>query len=268
MGVEGRISTGCHRSILRLRHSPKEQPDNVYKRFLMARITFGVALAVFVLGLSVEVIGLERQLAGITLGARMTVALKKYGNPTRISIGSSSGLGALAGNAGVPGGPPIRSGPGEGTPARDLSPFAGLGAGLGPGALPGLSSVGGMPGTAPMPLGPGYTTPGANQNEQAASDDIRWTYDLPKGKTIEFIVNAGIISQITVSGSKNFQGVKTSKGVTIGDNYKKILLTYGYPDKQEYAGRYLRVGYLERSNIMFTLRDSKTVVGITIGFKQ
>ncbi|MDO8585451.1 MAG: hypothetical protein Q7T82_00240 [Armatimonadota bacterium] len=268
MGVVGRTSTDCHRSILWLQAGVKEQPHIVFERFLMARITFGVALAVFVLGLSVEAIGLERQLAGITLGAQMTVALKRYGNPTRISVGNNSGPGSVAGSPGAP----SPAGMMRGGAGRDLSPFAGLGAGLGPGALPGLSSVGGMPGTAPMPLGllPGVPgAPGTGANEQPpGSDDIRWTYELPKGKTVEFIVNDGLISQITVSGSKAFEGVKTSKGVTIGDNYKKVLMSYGYPDKQEYVGRYLRVGYLERSNIMFTLRDSKTVVGITIGFKQ
>ena len=255
--------------MLRLQHGLEEQPRMIHKRLSMARITMFVALAAFALSLSVQAFGLERQLAGITLGARMTVALKKYGNPTRISVGANSGVTPMAANPGA-----MRGAVGEPprVGGRDLSPFAGLGEGLGPGALPGLSSIGGMPGSSPSQMGPmPITGPGGqtnNPNDQAASDDIRWTYELPKGKTIEFIVNDGLISQITVSGSKTFQGVRTAKGVMIGDNYKKVLMSYGYPDKQEYVGRYLRVGYLQRSNIMFTLRDSKTVVGITIGFKE
>ena len=154
-------------------------------------------------------------------------------------------------------------------PMRDVSPFAGLG----PGALPGLSSVGGLPGMSayesPIPQ------PGQPTDSSAAPDtDVRWTYYLPKkGPTLEFIISKGaligdgIVAQITVSGAK-WAGVKTAKGITLGDSYKKALLVYGYPDTHQKAGRFMRVGYLQRSNIMFTVRDNKTIVGITIGLKE
>jgi len=232
----------------------------VNKRSWVTRAVVCMSSVAFVLSVSTGAMALERQLAGVSLGARVNVVLKKYGNPTRIFIGSAGGSGAapMGGVSATP------AAPGEPNVMRDLSPFAGLGAGLGPGALPGLSSVGGMPGTmGPMPISPGGTGV-----QQPATDEVRWTYELPKnGPTIEFIVDDGLVSQITVSGSKPWAPAKTAKGVIIGDNYKKALLTYGYPDKQEYVGRYLRVGYLQRSNIMFTLRDSKTIVGITIGLK-
>jgi hypothetical protein len=219
-------------------------------------------LAGFILTASTQAMALERQLAGVSLGARMVNVLKRYGNPTRVAIGSGgSDMGALSAA------PSAAATPGNPAPARDLSPFAGLGSGLGPGALPGLSSIGGMPGMGPAPIGmPGAS--GQPGSDQSAGDEVRWTYDVTKGPTLEFIVNDGLVSQVTVSGSKPWVGAKTSKGVGLGDNYKKVLLTYGYPDRQEYVGRYLRVGYLQRSNVMFTLRDSSTVVGITIGLKQ
>jgi hypothetical protein len=235
----------------------KEQPGMAYRKSLVTRAVLFVALVAFILSISVAAMALERQLAGVSLGARINVVLKKYGNPTKVLIGAS--------NAPVMGGPgaaPAVAMPGENQPMSNLSPFAGLGAGLGPGALPGLSSVGGPPGSlSPMPVSPG--------GQQPAGDEIRWTYDLPKnGPTIEFIVDDGLVSQITVSAGKPWAGSKTSKGVAIGDSYKKALMTYGYPDKQEYVGRYLRVSYLQRSNVVFTVRDSKTIVGITIGLKQ
>jgi hypothetical protein len=93
------------------------------------------------------------------------------------------------------------------------------------------------------------------------------TYELVKGPTLEFIITDGRVAQITVSGFK-WAGSKTAKGVSLGDDYKKTLLTYGYPDKHERVGNYLRIGYLQKSNILFTLRDDRTIVGITIGLKD
>lgn len=263
LGVTRRISEQRHRIILRLQQSLEEQPVMIYKRSLVTRAAVYIGSVALVLSVSVSAMALERQLAGVSLGSGVKTVLNKYGTPTRIVIGSSQ---QTAAPSGVPGMAPTPTMGGEMGGMRDLSPFAGLGAGLGPGALPGLSSVGGPPGSglSPMPVGPG-----GSGEQQPASDEIRWTYDLPKnGPTVEFIVDDGLVSQITVTASKAWAPAKTTKGVKIGDDYKTVLLKYGYPDKQEYVGRYLRVGYLQRSNIMFTLRDSKTVVGITIGLKE
>jgi hypothetical protein len=235
----------------------------INKRSWVTRAAVCMASVAFVLSMSAGAMALERTLAGVSLGARSRTVLNKYGTPKRIFIGTSGGQSA-APVYGVPGMPTAPTAPTAPSGLRDLSPFAGLGAGLGPGALPGLSSIGGMPGTSPM--GPMPVSPGGQQ--QPAGDEVRWTYELPKnGPSVEFIVDDDLVSQITVSASKPWPAAKTAKGVKIGDDYKTVLLKYGYPDKQEYVGRYLRVGYLQRSNIMFTLRDSKTVVGITIGLK-
>jgi len=232
----------------------------------MARIIVAVALPAFVLGACTPSIALERRLAGVSLGDKASSVLKKYGNPDRIVIGTAAAPAAGFGGApvGLGGGTMPPGEPGMG-PMPVASPFAGLA----PGALPGLSSVGGMPGTMPM-VSPMSPMPGAPGSESGAAEpeDVRWTYLLPKGgPTIEVIVSEDVVAQITVSGRK-WASARTAKGVTLGDNYKKVLITYGYPDKHEYAGNYLRVGYLQKSNIMFTLRDSKTVVGITIGLKE
>lgn len=245
-----------------------------------ALVAFGIAS--FILSLGSEAIALERKLAGISLGSQVTTVLKKYGNPTRVSIGADSGMSGIAGLSGGMSAPAAvtlspmdqlrarQLRPGGVAPAppppTDVSPFAGLGAGLGPGALPGLSSVGGMPGASPSGI------PGSGE-QPANGDEVRWIYEMPgknkmPGPTLEFIVSEGIVSQITVSGGSAWTGAKTAKGVGLCNNYKTVLLNYGYPDKHEYVGNYLRVGYLQRSNIMFTLRDSSTVVGITIGLKQ
>ncbi|MDO8684162.1 MAG: hypothetical protein Q7N50_11840 [Armatimonadota bacterium] len=236
----------------------------------MTKTFMFLSMVALVIGVTTEAMALERQLVGVSLGAPMTTVLKKYGNPKMVLIGAASASGT----------PGVAIGPGSEaqrpsaltgmassmSEVRSMakgsvgSPYAGLGVGLGPGALPGLSSVGGMPGAPGGAADPNASASGA--------EDIRWTYEIPKGPTLEFIVNQGVIAQITASGSKPWPGSKTSKGVGLCDNYMKVLLTYGYPDKQEYVGRYLRVSYLQRSNIVFTLRDSSTVVGITIGLKD
>ena len=242
-------------------------------RALNIRLIVVLALIAFVLGIGTSAFALERKLAGVTLGEKMSFVLKKFGNPTRVSIGASGGLPSTLMPS--PGAMPGMTPPGTNTggnlrgvrpmPVRDLSPFAGLA----PGALPGLPTVGGMPGTGQDMYNPAGTgTPGSTENAPS-EEDVRWVYEFGSVKKpiFEFIINDGIIAQITASGTKA-PTVKTAKGVTLGDSYKKVLLAYGYPDKQEYVGNYLRVGYLQRSNMMFTLRDSKTVVGITIGFKE
>lgn len=190
----------------------------------------------------------EQTLAGIKLGRPAKEILAKWGNPSRITLGTVSSEGA-----------PAPTGPAYIPPAR--SPYEALTGAVGnlygaPGPgdlLPPLS-----PGQAPMTPAPsGGTTPVLTQEE------VTWTYDLPNGITLEFIITDGLITQITTGGVGPWRLSKTRTGLQLGDTYKLVLWVCGYPESQEYAGRFLRTRYVNKNRALFTFLRNK-LVGITI----
>jgi len=189
----------------------------------------------------------ESVLANIRLGRPAVEILAKWGNPTRITLGSVQGEG-----------PKPQEMPGI--------PYTAPGTGGVPFWEPGSGGLPGLPGLPP----PGSSIPGGPQppgggGESAAlrQEEVTWTYDLANGVTLEFIVTEGTITQITVGGMGSWNLSKTRTGLQLGDSYKLLLWICGYPESQKYVGRFLRVSYVEKSRVLFTLMDKK-IVGVTI----
>jgi hypothetical protein len=197
----------------------------------------------------------EDSLAGIRLGRDAKEILAKYGHPSRITLGTSESEQA---GQGTPSGPAY-------TPPT-ANPYAALGAAAGmmgmpgmpgmpnPGALPGLPSLG-QPGAGAMP--------GQQAHPVLSEEEVTWTYDLPSGITLEFIITDGKITQITVGGVGPYKASMTRTGLQLGDTYKLVLWVCGYPEKQSYSGRFLRVSYVNSNRALYTFLNKK-VVGITI----
>lgn len=177
----------------------------------------------------------ENSLAGIRLGRKAKEILLKWGNPTRITISSSAAAEAPAAIPGM-----------EGMPS--MGGF--MGGPMGMGGIPGMEGMG-----APTPAQP--------QPRSASVTNVVWTYDLPNGITIEFVVTEGIITQITVGGVGPWSLSKLRSGLQLGDSYKLVLWVNGYPEKQSYNGRFLRVSYVNKNRAVLTLLDKK-IVGVTI----
>ena len=95
------------------------------------------------------------------------------------------------------------------------------------------------------------------------SDEITWTYDLPSGITLEFIITDGLVTQITVGGQGPWKLSRTRTGLQLGDTYKLVLWVCGYPENQRYSGRFLRTSYVNKSRALYTFLN-KRLVGITI----
>ncbi len=114
-----------------------------------------------------------------------------------------------------------------------------------------------MPG---MPGQPGQTPGRAGILSQ---EEVTWTYDLPSGITLEFILTDGKITQITAGGVGPWVASKTRTGLELGDTYKLVLWVMGYPESQKYSGRFLRVSYVNSNRVLYTFLNKK-VVGITI----
>lgn len=189
----------------------------------------------------------ESTLAGIRLGRPANEVLAKWGNPTRITLGSVQGEApAQQAAPGIPYMAPGGSPFGEPTLSGGLTGLPGL---------PGLQ-VPGMPG-GQQQAGPGTESASLRQ------DEVTWTYDLHNGITLEFIITEGTITQITVGGVGPWSLSKTRTGLQLGDTYKLVLWVCGYPESQKFVGRFLRVSYVEKSRVLFTFLDKK-VVGITI----
>lgn len=211
----------------------------------------------------------EDTLAGIRLGRKAQEILNKWGNPSRITIGSVQAQVQDVASPTQPGIPYVPSG-GD-NPYASLTnslnnAFNKMGvAPSGPGGLtlptmPGLDSpgAGGMPGPGGAPMG--SPTP---QTSSITQEEVTWTYDLPNGITLEFIVTDGVITQITCGGVGPWGLSKTRTGLQLGDTYKLAIWVAGYPEAQNYVGRFLRISYVEKNRALYTFLNNK-VVGITI----
>ncbi|MCE5315608.1 MAG: hypothetical protein ABFD49_03815 [Armatimonadota bacterium] len=202
----------------------------------------------------------EDSLAGIRLGREAKEILVKWGNPSRITVGSVSSDGAAAGVPGSPAdasstNPFVAMAPGLNTAAGMLGMQGSSFSGTGLPTLPGMP----VPGTAAI----GQALPNGGTNSTLTEEEVTWTYDLNGGITLEFIITDGLITQITVGGSGPWGLSKTRTGLQLGDTYKLTLWVCGYPESQKYVGRFLRVSYVNKNRALFTFLKNK-LVGVTI----
>lgn len=209
---------------------------------------------------------MEDTLAGIRLGRTAREVLSKWGNPSSIAVGGSAPAAA----------PPVAAAPAYQAPGAGANPYAAM--------VPVLNAAAGMMGmnTSPMPAGgglpplPGYGAPGAAvpgaaipaAPEPAAAgglsdNEITYTYELNGGITAEFVITDGIVTQITVGGYSPWGLSKTHSGLQLGDTYKLAVWVCGFPKKQEYVGRFLRLRYIENNRVVYTFLN-KRLVGVTI----
>ncbi len=206
----------------------------------------------------------EDTLAGIRLGRPAKEVLARWGNPTRITVGITESEAAPQTPSpvapGIPYTPP-QTGTFSSALAAGVNEAARMAGRLNPpmgGGLPGLPGYE-VPGTTPPPMA--NTTGGAAS--VLTSEECTWTYDLQNGITLEFILTDGLVTQITVGGQGPWGLSKTRTGLQLGDTYKLVLWVCGYPESQKYAGRFLRLSYVNKSRALYTLLN-KRVVGITI----
>lgn len=207
----------------------------------------------------------ENMLADVRLGRPANLILARWGNPTRITVGTATAT-ADAGTAQAP----VVAGPQYVPPGGG---YMGMGA---PGMMgmtgPALPSLPGLaaPGMYGQPT-PGTGTPqnlGGSASTSLSQEEVTWTYDLPDGITLEFIITDGIITQITVGGEGPWALSKTRTGIQLGDTYKLVLWVNGFPkEPQKYVGRFLRVSYIDKNRTLFTFLNKK-LVGITIALVQ
>lgn len=241
------------------------------------KAAFGLVCSALIFGAAASTFAVEMSLAGIKLGRPAADVLKKYGNPTRVTVGTAS-VGYTTPGQNQPGGIPAPGqAPGGYSPLAPLTPvmnaynnYANEASGGGtPGSLPTLPGLGypgapGMPGG--MPGAPG--APGAQPSDSVVEEEVTWTYDLSDGTTLEFLISqTGRIIQITVGGDRPYTGSRTAKGIKLGSSYKDVIFKYGYPEGHQHVGRFLRASYADKQRCVFTFLG-KRLVGITIALKS
>ena len=203
----------------------------------------------------------EDALAGIRLGRPAKEVLKKWGNPSRITVGTTRSEGPQNGApvaAGIPYTPPQTGAfPGDAASAVNLAAQL---MGRNPAINDPMAGLPGMPG-GPAPAA--ATVQPSQTSSDITSEEVTWTYDLQNGITLEFIVTDGLVTQITVGGQGPWNLSKTRTGLQLGDTYKLVLWVCGYPENQRYAGRFLRTSYVNKSRALYTFLNKK-LVGITI----
>ena len=196
----------------------------------------------------------EDSLAGIRLGRAAKEILVKWGNPSRITVGTvrteGPGTGAPPLESGVPWIPsePSRYDMFSSRPIPDMrNPYG--------------SPMDGLPPLGQPPLSTSTTTTG--QSTVLSQEEVTWTYDLDNGITLEFIITDGLITQITAGGLEPWSLSRTRAGLQLGDTYKLVLWVCGYPESQEYSGRFLRARYVTNNRLLFTFLRNR-LVGVTI----
>lgn len=220
----------------------------------------------------------ENGLVGVRCGKTALSVLRVYGNPTHVSVGGvtaststsanplgeaasaatgiAAGLNAAMGGLEMPGGAI-----GTATPA--MPGLGGAMAGM-PG-MPGATGIAGAMGAMP---GLGMAQTAVSQpSGQGEPSEVVWTYDLPNNNTLQVYVDEdGRIDQVTCSGF-NWSKLKTSRGITLGTPYKRVLAKYGYPDKHEDlgGGTLKMISYTQKNNVSFVFEPKKMrVVAIIV----
>ncbi len=182
----------------------------------------------------------EIQLGGIKLARSAFSIIQKYGDPSEVRPGGGGGpaMGPMNGSPFGMETPP----PGMGTPIETPPP------GMGMQPPPGFGPNMGMP-----------------QQTQAGGREVIWVYNFAKNKTLEFILDSkGLVLQIAAFGVE-WSGMKTAKGITLGDTYKEVILAYGFPESHSISGINMVLRYANSDRVAFTLVGNQ-VVGITIAF--
>jgi len=231
----------------------------------------------------------ERSLAGITVGSKGLIVLRKYGNPSRAVNGITGAVDASVAAATANASPTGPAGPyppaTEGAPgvnpyASYRNPYPGGGVspmGYSPGApvaaIPGVGAIPGVPsgpGALPAPgdtelgqegvVGGVGTSPGADLSAPKELL-VTWVYNMPKQHCmVEFRLDEdGRVVEIAGTGYKPTPLVRTSKGVTLGDPYGKVLRLYGPPDTQFQQGNITTISYQDKYHVAFQLRNLKVV---------
>ncbi|MBP5094283.1 MAG: hypothetical protein J6332_09580 [Abditibacteriota bacterium] len=187
----------------------------------------------------------EDKLAGIKLGRKAQDVLKLWGNPTRISVARTSTSY-------------------EANDAVTATPAAGNMTAAMAASFPQLAGKGGLPGlTGALPKAAAPAADSVATVTVTGQEEVTWAYDLRNGITLEFIITDGLVTQITMGGVTPWTFSKTRTGLMLGDTYKLVLYVCGYPENQNYAGKFLRASYVNKSRVLYTFLDKK-LVGITI----
>ncbi|MCW5934137.1 MAG: hypothetical protein KIT45_07535 [Fimbriimonadia bacterium] len=186
----------------------------------------------------------EMRLLGLRLFSPVVSVLKAFGNPTEITP-QTVAIGGAGG--GMPGGAPGLGGAPMGGPmGGPMGAPGGLGGPMG-GDMGGGGGLGGGSGTTSI------------------ETETLYRYQVKGGYNYLFLANKdGRIIQMMAYGLKPNPRVRTTKGITLGDSYKKVVTAYGYPTEHEYQGNVYAIRY-NRRNVAFILDSKKhTVIAVIV----
>lgn len=209
--------------------------------------TLSVISLVGVFG-TVHAQGPEISLLGVRLMNPITRAFDTYGNPFEITPQAvQTRTSSLLGGGQEGGG--MMSSPGRGGGM--------MGSPGGMGAPPGMGGEGG----GMMGGGPG----GGTDSQVRVETETLYRYQVKGGYNYLFLANKdGRVIQISAYGLKPNPNIRTKRGITLGDSYKKVVKAYGYPSEHEYAGLVYAVRY-NKLNVAFILDAKKhTVIAIIV----
>lgn len=233
--------------------------------------------------------GMETQLAGIQLGKKADAIVRVYGSPTRVQVGFVTYPGTQTGIPGteaMPGMAGAEAGMMPGTPGVGMTPGAPGMEGMMPPAA-GPTGIGPMePGGAMGPAGPGAVPgiagPEAGMGAAAGQTwmprHVHWIYEMHKrgvvlifgmdeeGRIVSVTVGDGYADSVNRGGPRRPSfSARTARGITIGDEFRKVVAAYGYPETQQQIGNEVVLTYYNRYGVAFAMRQGiMKVTAITI----
>jgi len=238
----------------------------------------------------------ERRLAGIRIGDRGLAVLRAYGSPGAVEFIMSGGesnrpvpglrIQPAAGTAGTE--TAAGTSPQVTTPTSPYSPYGPPGAPGAPGAPSGYGPYGppGVPGNLQTsalnivnrylgaatgeqnPLGlpetteVGVTDATGTYQGVYAEQLVNWVYRPKKFKNtlLEFRLDEdGYVTEICASSTTPSNFIRTSRGITFGDTYAKVLRLYGFPESHKTQGDFVTVSYRESRHVAFQFYKLKVV---------
>ncbi len=241
----------------------------------------------------------EQQLLGVRLGRPYLEVIRRFGAPTELqTVALASSPEQLPGLGGSGGGAPdgglgaMNAGSGMGAGGGGAS-SGGMMMGPPPG-FGGASSGGGGASSGGMMMGPppGFGgassggggngpsmggmmggSPGGSASGGAGpeySTALLWIYQRKEAR-IEFLINEdGRVAQISVASpaDKPFPGVRTQRGVAMGDGFTRVMESYGNPERHRLlpGARFYEAFYSKDHHAAFTFdtRKQLRVVRVTI----
>ncbi|MBI3944753.1 MAG: hypothetical protein HY321_02455 [Armatimonadetes bacterium] len=225
----------------------------------------------------------------VQVGPVTAAGVPGLGGPGGMMGMGGPGAGMMPAAGGMEGMMPGMGGMGGLDPGGAAMPYPGMGGmpmmdPTGGAAMPGMGMGGPMGPLAPG--GPGMAGPeagldmgmGGMPGQTWMPQNVHWIYEVSKkgvilifgindeGHVVSVTVGDGYPDSVSRGGPRRVSfGARTARGITLGDDFRKVVTAYGYPETQQQLGNEVVLTYYSRFGVAFAMRqETMKLTAITI----